>query len=385
MKSMGTSLKNISPRLMGYIAGATLLLSVVSSFVDEAEYLLESFTNELGGIMGEYIGESPVGADDVISLIIGTAVSLITAAGLLKCNHKIILAGLAASFLSVGYYVFELFTASHPDYVSIALNISNMVMFVLVAFSILIFSKALSAVTVIITAILKLGLPVYMFIITVSGYPFEFSFESFTNLLSVISNLGFDTAVSYVLMSLFVYVLVTYEGEEPYDENAEQCSYYMSMSKHIFLAVVFNIIWYYIWVYRTTKALNEIDTDGKKYNPTAEALLNLIPFYPFYWTYRQLSRLEKALVQSGVKEEGMGIVGIILRVIESLMSVSVYTQYKINEYCTVNAGKLRKKEKYNDYYDENEGITIDYPTDTTEKKTTEMFLEESPWNEYESE
>ena len=60
-------------------------------------------------------------------------------------------------------------------------------------------------------------------------------------------------------------------------------SAYCSMVKHVFLLLFTFGIWYFIWIYRTTRYLNRVE--GEEYrNPTYKLLLCMfVPFYLIYW------------------------------------------------------------------------------------------------------
>ena len=66
----------------------------------------------------------------------------------------------------------------------------------------------------------------------------------------------------------------------------------------LFLYIVTLGIWGYIWIYRTTKFLNEIK-DEKNYNPVAELLLCLfVPYYTIYWFYKHGKKAEKLPIEN---------------------------------------------------------------------------------------
>lgn len=59
---------------------------------------------------------------------------------------------------------------------------------------------------------------------------------------------------------------------------------YFNIAAHVLLLIFTCGIWLLVWIYRTTKSANRVETKPKQ-SPTAQLFLNLIPFYNIYWTY----------------------------------------------------------------------------------------------------
>ena len=75
-------------------------------------------------------------------------------------------------------------------------------------------------------------------------------------------------------------------------ERESESSGYISMGKHVLLLLFTFGIWQIIWIYKTTKILNE-SKDFEEQNPTAKTLLCLfVPFYSIYWFYKQGQRAD---------------------------------------------------------------------------------------------
>ena len=74
---------------------------------------------------------------------------------------------------------------------------------------------------------------------------------------------------------------------------------YISMGKHIALLLLTFGVWLYIWIYRTTRFLNNVE--GEEYrDPTNKLLLCIfVPFYVIYWTYVSAKRIDKMAAQKG--------------------------------------------------------------------------------------
>ena len=74
---------------------------------------------------------------------------------------------------------------------------------------------------------------------------------------------------------------------------------YISMGKHIALLLLTFGVWLYIWIYRTTRFLNNVE--GEEYrDPKSKLLLCIfVPFYVIYWTYVSAKRIDKMAAQKG--------------------------------------------------------------------------------------
>lgn len=75
---------------------------------------------------------------------------------------------------------------------------------------------------------------------------------------------------------------------------------YIKMVKHILLLLFTFCIWWFIWIYRTTKYLNLANNEEPR-KPVTELLLCLfIPFYIVYWNYKSALRVDHLLEQNGL-------------------------------------------------------------------------------------
>lgn len=76
-----------------------------------------------------------------------------------------------------------------------------------------------------------------------------------------------------------------------------------NMVTHILLLLFLGAIWQYIWIYRTTKALNNIPGEEDR-NPVTKLLLCMfIPFYYLYWVYKSAQRIDKLAASKGVHSD----------------------------------------------------------------------------------
>ena len=72
------------------------------------------------------------------------------------------------------------------------------------------------------------------------------------------------------------------------------------MAKHVLLLLFTFLIWYFIWIYRTTKHLNALRDEPPR-NPTAKLLLCMfVPFYAVYWAYKSGQRADRLAAQRGI-------------------------------------------------------------------------------------
>lgn len=78
---------------------------------------------------------------------------------------------------------------------------------------------------------------------------------------------------------------------------------YFGMFGHVLLLLLVFIVWYYIWIYRTTKYLNAYRYEEPR-NPTTKLLLCMfVPFYSVYWVYKSAQRIDKLAEERGVPSD----------------------------------------------------------------------------------
>lgn len=88
-----------------------------------------------------------------------------------------------------------------------------------------------------------------------------------------------------------------------YRQPAPASELEFSLVAHILLLLFIGSIWLYIWIYRTTKALNNIPGEENR-NPVTKLLLCMfIPFYYIYWTYKSAQRIDKLAASNGVHSD----------------------------------------------------------------------------------
>ena len=75
---------------------------------------------------------------------------------------------------------------------------------------------------------------------------------------------------------------------------------YCDMLKHVLLLVFTFAVWYFIWNYRTTRYLNQVEDEPPR-TPVNQLLLCLfVPFYHIYWSYKSAQRLDRLADSRGV-------------------------------------------------------------------------------------
>jgi hypothetical protein len=78
---------------------------------------------------------------------------------------------------------------------------------------------------------------------------------------------------------------------------------YCDLVKHILLLLFTFGIWYFIWIYRITAYLNQVNDEPPR-NPTNQLLLCIfIPFYLVYWVYKSAQRLDRLAKSRGVTSD----------------------------------------------------------------------------------
>lgn len=108
--------------------------------------------------------------------------------------------------------------------------------------------------------------------------------------------IGVIKAIAYLtMMNWIAYPFVQSQSVTGSDEyNGEG---YIKMHKHILLLIYTGGIWLYVWIYRTTKYLNSVDTRSYE-KPLAKLLLCMfVPFYIIYFYYKTAKRIDMIKAQ----------------------------------------------------------------------------------------
>lgn len=115
--------------------------------------------------------------------------------------------------------------------------------------------------------------------------------------------------------------------------NQEAREIHCSLIKHFLLYTFTCGIWYYIWIYKSTRYLNRAP-GGETKEPVVELLLCMfIPFYSIYWYYKQGKKLDAFLAQRGFASGDMGGVCLFFSIFSSIIAC-VLMQDKFNQLST---------------------------------------------------
>ncbi len=104
---------------------------------------------------------------------------------------------------------------------------------------------------------------------------------------------------------------------------------YCDMFKHLLLLLITFGVWYFIWIYRTTRYLNRVAGEEHR-NPTTKLLLCMfVPFYAVYWNYKSAQRVDKLALETGVKSD-LAVLCLVLSLVGGILP-QLLLQDKINE------------------------------------------------------
>lgn len=114
--------------------------------------------------------------------------------------------------------------------------------------------------------------------------------------------LEFMRGIGYLLVGLWI--AYPYSSAECRPEPEGELSFlYCGLVKHILLLLLTLGVWYFIWVYRTTRSLNCVEEEPLR-NPAHQLLLCLfVPFYSIYWIYKSAQRIDKLAAQRGTRSD----------------------------------------------------------------------------------
>lgn len=116
---------------------------------------------------------------------------------------------------------------------------------------------------------------------------------------------------------------------------------YCGMAKHILLCIFTLGIWQCIWVWRTTKFLNQTPK-AEQYNPTKKLLLCMfVPFYMIYWLYKHGQRIDAMYKDKNLGNSDMNTLCLILGIFIPIVAY-IIMQDKINTLCTVETNEVNK-------------------------------------------
>lgn len=105
---------------------------------------------------------------------------------------------------------------------------------------------------------------------------------------------------------------------------------YVSMGKHVALLLLTFGIYYLVWIYKTSKYLNEIDEENFKDPTTSLLLCMFVPLYYIYWFYKQAGRFEKIMLKGEKMSSDFSTIMIILAIFVGILAPVIF-QSKIND------------------------------------------------------
>ena len=139
--------------------------------------------------------------------------------------------------------------------------------------------------------------------------------------------------VSFMICAGLAFKSTCPEDEEVPDGYQQKQEGYYDLVQHALLLFFTFGIWELIWIYRTTKFLNNAP-DQEERNPTTKLLLCMfVPFYYVYWIYRSCKILDEWGKEKQDNEE-ITLIAFILSFFVRIVSL-ILMQNKINRLCTM--------------------------------------------------
>lgn len=109
---------------------------------------------------------------------------------------------------------------------------------------------------------------------------------------------------------------------------------YCGLVKHVLLLLFTFGIWYFIWIYRVTGYLNQVEDEPPR-NPTTKLLLCMfVPFYLIYWIYKSAQRIDKISAAKGIPSD-LSTLCLILAIFVGIIP-PILMQDKINALITAD-------------------------------------------------
>jgi phosphate starvation-inducible membrane PsiE len=110
-----------------------------------------------------------------------------------------------------------------------------------------------------------------------------------------------SSTLNPILLIVIYFLLLAWLGS-PYrvQKTVDTEGGYHEMTKHVLLLLLTFGVWYFIWVYKTTKFLNTVKGNSLR-DPVRELLLCIfVPFYAVYWTGNTAKRTDMLAGSKGV-------------------------------------------------------------------------------------
>ena len=157
-----------------------------------------------------------------------------------------------------------------------------------------------------------------------------------------------------VLLSLFLPVVVftstviIYDNTDKIEANSErnmlgsdEQNGYHSIALLIVLCIFTLCIYNYLWIYRTTKLL---DNKLKNSDSTTVQLLLciFIPFYIIYWVYKTCKNIEECLYRQNNRESNISVIGMVLTLFGLFLIAAAMMQDQINKIVIIDSSYYNK-------------------------------------------
>lgn len=169
-----------------------------------------------------------------------------------------------------------------------------------------------------------------------------YRYSRYWSLIRYFTHLPFVVPVIQKLLYIAIILTLSMWLKDPYaqletsaatEEKEEYVEAYCSLGKHIVLCLFTFGIWYLIWIYRTTKYLNNAP-NSLQYNPTNKLLLCMfVPFYQIYWFYKHGQRIDGFSKQKNLNNADMATLCLILGIFIPIVAC-ILMQDRINTICT---------------------------------------------------
>lgn len=165
----------------------------------------------------------------------------------------------------------------------------------------------------------------------------------------------FTISSTFVLMVAALYAL--FVSVDPYDVCAEEAevngntfdtlkkaatsteeadSIYMSLVAHILLLVFTFGVWGYMWIFKTTRRLNDRGINGEQ-SPVAQLLLCMfVPFYIIFWVNRTAHRIDTLGREKNSGFFSIGMLCLFLSIFTSFIAPAIIMQIKMNAIAKVS-------------------------------------------------
>ncbi|MBR7146263.1 MAG: DUF4234 domain-containing protein [Oscillospiraceae bacterium] len=175
-------------------------------------------------------------------------------------------------------------------------------------------------------------------------------------ILTLITGFGFWAAglrsliaafLGAILLAVALFFAMAYlageDGAEPQPSvrTNDDADYSCGLVKHILLLLFTLGIWQCIWIYRTTRFTNRLESE-EEMSPGIQLLLYLfVPFYSLYWTYRCAKRIDAISHANGLGSD-LAVLCLILAIFVGIVP-PILMQDQINSIVGIQRGTTRVK------------------------------------------